>query len=159
VSAEIEPLRADDGRAPRRRFGRTRPVAVEDNGHGETLASLHAEVVLLREENARLKAQRHQESDIASLLGRARSVRSTAADLESVTDDTAQLLVDGLVIRESLLEICQEIERSMVAFQAKLNALALPAASDVAEAANGTGPASNGRAGRGAKNGRGPAAA
>ena len=30
---------------------------------------------------------------------------------------------DGLVIRESLLEICREIERAMVAFEAKLDAL------------------------------------
>jgi hypothetical protein len=41
-----------------------------------------------------------------------------------MSDDTEQLLVEGLLIRESLLEICQEIERSMVAFEAKLNALA-----------------------------------
>lgn len=150
MSAELEPRRANEGARiprrteadvgqarPRRRFGRGRPVPTEDNGHGETLASLHAEVVLLREENARLKAQRHKETDVASLLGRARSVRSATENLESVTDDTAQMLVDGLVIRESLLEICQEIERSMVAFQAKLNALALPDAGDADEAASG----------------------
>ena len=136
MSAEVEPA-AEVGQArPRRRLGRGRPVPPEESAHGETLAWLHAEVLLLREENARLKAQRHQDSDIATLLGRARSVRSTAEDRESVTDDTAQMLVDGLVIRESLLEICQEIERSMVAFQAKLNALAIPAASE-----NGHGPA------------------
>jgi hypothetical protein len=34
------------------------------------------------------------------------------------------MLVDGLVIRESLFEICQEIERLMLAFEARLDALA-----------------------------------
>ena len=34
------------------------------------------------------------------------------------------MLVEGLVIRESLIEICQEIERSMVMFEARLDALA-----------------------------------
>jgi hypothetical protein len=159
VSAEHEPRSAEDepgaptvggtdagaGRArARRRFGRTRPMAAEDGAHDESLAGLHAEVVLLREENARLKALRHQAADIGRLLNRARSVRSTQADLESVTDDTAQMLVDGLVIRESLLEICQEIERTMVAFQAQLHALAPPvgeqAANPASEVRNGHGP-------------------
>jgi hypothetical protein len=110
---------------PRRRFRRTRPAAADD-GADETLAALHAEVLLLREDNSRLKAAQHQRADIGRLLDRARSVSSTDADTDrdSHDDDIAQLLVDGLVIRESLLQICQEIERSMVAFEAKLNALA-----------------------------------
>ena len=33
------------------------------------------------------------------------------------------MLIEGLVIRESLLEICQEIERAMVSFEARLKAL------------------------------------
>ena len=126
----------------RRRFGRTRPVAAGEGGQDESLTGLHAEVVLLREENARLNALRHQAADIGRLLSRARSVRSTQADLESVTDDTAQMLVDGLVIRESLLEICQEIERSMVVFQAQLHALTPPVGeqpANPAEVTNGHG--------------------
>ena len=34
------------------------------------------------------------------------------------------MLVEGLVIRESLIEICHEIERAMVVFEARLDALA-----------------------------------
>ena len=33
------------------------------------------------------------------------------------------MLVEGLVIRESLLEICRQIERAMVCFEARLRAL------------------------------------
>src|SRR5262245_56827329 len=113
---------------PRRRFRRTRPAAADD-GAGEAHAALHAEVLHLREENSRLKAAQHQRADIGRLLDRARSVSSTDADTDrdSHDDDIAQLLVDGLVIRESLLQIGQEIERSMVAFEGKLNALAVAA--------------------------------
>ena len=100
--------------------------------------------MLLREENARLKSAQHQPSDISRLLGRARSLSSAQVDRDGLSDETAQMLVDGLVIRESLLEICQEIERSMVAFVAKLNALASPAADhELPQAAtntNGHGP-------------------
>src|SRR5512133_544545 len=128
---------------PRRRFERPRRSVAEEPGTGELLASLHAELVLLREENARLKAARHQPSDIGGLLGRARTLSSAQIDRDGSSDETAQMLIDGLVIRESLLEICQEIERSMVAFQAKLNALALAAAdharSSTRNQANGKG--------------------
>ena len=41
----------------------------------------------------------------------------------ALADETARMLVEGLVIRESLLEICQEIERAMVTFEARLKAL------------------------------------
>ncbi|HMJ33069.1 MAG TPA: hypothetical protein VK501_04050 [Baekduia sp.] len=113
---------ADDADEPRRRF-RRRNDRIED-GAGEALAAVHAEILLLREENARLKAAQHQRVDISRLIGRARSLSSAEIDRDSVGDDTEQLLVEGLLIRESLVEICQEIERSMVAFEAKLNALA-----------------------------------
>jgi hypothetical protein len=116
---------ATDHTGPRRRFRRARPAG-DDVGEGEPIASLRAEILLLREENSRLKVAQHQRADVSGLLDRARALSSPDADAQRDTlgDETAQLLVDGLVIRESLLEICHEIERSMVAFEAKLNALA-----------------------------------
>jgi hypothetical protein len=100
-----------------RRFTRRRADFEDD----ETLTALHAELVLLREENARLKAAPHQPPDIARLLERARA--QPEIDPEALADETARMLVEGLVIRESLLEICQEIERAMVTFEARLKAL------------------------------------
>ena len=134
---------------PRRRFRRD-AGALEDDGRtadGEPLASIHAELVLLREENARLKAAQHRRADISRLLDRARSLPAATADSGGASDDTAQLLFDGLVIRESLLEICREIERAMVAFEAKLDALATaavdrPSAAATEHGGNGNGMAS-----------------
>jgi hypothetical protein len=118
-------MSAEEPPRGRRRFRRSGPLAVDDRaGVGESLASVHAELVLLREENARLKAAQHRRADVSRLLERARSLPTAASDRDGTSDDTAQLLFDGLVIRESLLEICREIERSMVAFEAKLDALA-----------------------------------
>jgi hypothetical protein len=105
---------------PRRRFRRRTDVEVSD---AESSAGLRAELLLLREENARLKAAQHQRADVSRLIGRARSLAAAEPDRDSVSDDVEQLLVEGLLIRESLLEICQEVERSMVAFEGKLNAL------------------------------------
>jgi hypothetical protein len=110
---------------PRRRFRRVGPLTADEaSAIGEPIALVHAEIVLLREENARLKAAQHRRADVSRLLDRARSLPTAAADRDGASDDTAQLLFDGLVIRESLLEICREIERAMVAFEAKLDALA-----------------------------------
>jgi hypothetical protein len=90
-------------------------------------AALEAEVVLLREENARLKAARHQQNNVGELLERARALRAEEVDRGNLADETSQMLVEGLVIRESLIEICHEIERAMVVFEARLDALALAA--------------------------------
>ena len=107
---------------------RPRPAAPGDGDPDrEPLAALHAEVLLLREENARLRGAQHQRAELARLLGRARALPDAAADDDALGDDAAQLLIDGLVIRESLLEICEEIERTMAAFAGRLEALASPA--------------------------------
>jgi hypothetical protein len=104
-----------------RRFGRRRADLEVLEVAGESLGALRAELVLLREENARLKAARHQAPDITGLLERARSLPGERVD--DIGDETTRVLVEGLVIRESLLEICQEIERAMVSFEARLKAL------------------------------------
>lgn len=109
---------------PRRRFRPGRGTNDRLGGADDALSALEAELLLLREENARLKAAELQgRPDVAGILGRARAVREATVDHDSATDETAQMLVEALVIRESLLEICRALERSMVAYQAKLNAL------------------------------------
>jgi hypothetical protein len=138
VSFEIDNVLTRRLRRPR-----SRPPGETDQEAAEPLAVLHAELVLLREENARLRGAQHQREEIGRLLGRARALPSTAAaDRDGFGDDAEQLLIDGLVIRESLLEICEEIERSMVAFGARLAALAAPAADHAAPATSE--PFSNG---------------
>jgi hypothetical protein len=119
----IGPRVADGLDEPRRRFRRRSDRGEAPETESESFAVVRAELLLLREENARLKAAQHQRADVSRLIGRARSLAAAEPDRDSVSDDVEQLLVEGLLIRESLLEICQEVERSMVAFEGKLNAL------------------------------------
>jgi hypothetical protein len=108
----------------RRRFWRARQSSVGRAAGGpDPLESLEAELVLLREENARLKASQSQRPELERLLGRARSLPAPEQRRDGVADEAAQMVVEALVIRESLVEICQQIERSMVVFEAKLDAL------------------------------------
>ena len=104
-----------------RRFERP---AAESPAAADSRAALEAEIVLLREENARLKAARRQPQNVGNMLERTRSPRPEELGHGNLADETSQMLVDGLVIRESLIEICHELERSMVMFQARLDALA-----------------------------------
>ena len=103
-----------------RRFARRRS---DVEGEDESLSELRSELVLLREENARLKAAEHKGPDIDGLLTRARSLSAARDDDAGMADETTKVLVEGLVIRESLLEICRQIERVMVSFEARLRAL------------------------------------
>jgi hypothetical protein len=141
-------MNAEDTPRGRRRFRRVAGTLEDDGrpGGGDPLDSVHAELVLLREENARLKAAQHRRADVGRLLDRARSLPAATADSGGASDDTAQLLFEGLVIRESLLEICREIERAMVAFEAKLDALGTaavdrPGAAAFEHGGKGNGPA------------------
>lgn len=102
-----------------RRLGRRRT----DLAPGEPLSALRAELVLLREENARLKSAEHRPPDIGRLLDQARALPQERADEAALSDETTRAWVEAMVIRESLLEICLEIERAMVSFEAKLKAL------------------------------------
>ena len=91
----------EDGKAARtrrRRFRRAAPTSVEGLGAAETLASLRAELVLLREENASLKAAQHQVPDLGRVLKRARSVPGEHRDRDDVADEATQLLVEGLTL-------------------------------------------------------------
>jgi hypothetical protein len=133
---------SNGGDRRKRRLGRRRTDGEGPEAAGESLDALEAELVLLREENARLKAAEHRGPDIGALLARARSLPDAQPDRDSVDDETTRVFVEGLVIRESLLEICQDIERAMVAFETKLRALeaAAPGPPTSSQSENGHGP-------------------
>ena len=81
-----------------RRFGRRRADFEALEVAGRVARRVRAELMLLREENARLKAARAPSAGHRPLLGRARSLPRRADDL-SVADETTRVLVEGLVIR------------------------------------------------------------
>jgi hypothetical protein len=118
-----------DGRRERRRRprlrSRERPAAAPAaGGRDEALEELQGELMLLREENARLKALQHHPPDAGRLLSKVRSMSAERAEMEEIGDQAAQAIADGLVMRQTLLDVCQEIELLMVTMGARLEALA-----------------------------------
>jgi hypothetical protein len=115
---------AATGAVATRRFGRREHVRSDDGPDGaESLQALLAEVVLLREENAGLKAAQHQPASVGRALRHVRSLSAAPVDDGELADDAAQMLVESLVLRESLLQVCEEIEEAMARVRSRLNGL------------------------------------
>jgi hypothetical protein len=87
-------------------------------------SELRLQVMLLREENARLKAARHQPAGAGSALERVRQLNAHASPADAA-DDAWSLLTDCLVIREGLQQVCVEMQGAISAIQERLEALAL----------------------------------
>jgi hypothetical protein len=107
--------------ATRWRLGRSSRARAGDDA--QAIEALQAEITLLREENASLKAAEHQEPGLGSLLSHARALPIALDGREEAADEAAQMLVEAMVIRQALLDTCGQIELSMAAVKAKLQRL------------------------------------
>jgi hypothetical protein len=98
------------------------------------MGELEAELALLREENARLKVERHRPADAGHVIERMRSIRpesSIARRGGEVADQRdgeaapqAQVIAECLAVRDGLMEACQEVQRAMQGIRGRLGALA-----------------------------------
>jgi hypothetical protein len=103
--------------AGRLRFRRRR---ANHGAAGDPMEEMHAELVLLREENARLKAARHQLPSFGHVVGHMRSLPTAENAAEDAADEAAEMLAEVSVMRESLLEVCEELTRAMDLVRARL---------------------------------------
>lgn len=87
-------------------------------------SDLKLEVMLLREENARLKAQGHRPSDVDTLIDQMRRLGADKGDAE-MADEAWTLLTECLVIREGLEHACVEIQVAIGAVHERLRTLAV----------------------------------
>lgn len=95
------------------------------------LGNVEAELILLREENARLKMERHSGPEVAALVETVRGVAAAAAVVEDAAaalaedknDEAWDVLTEAMVMREVLLDVCGEIERCMLALQNRMRPL------------------------------------
>ncbi len=79
-------------------------------------------VMLLREENARLKAERYRPADVGGSIDRLRMVAAEQTD-DDVLDDVWGLLGECFTLREGLDHACDEIHTAISAVQERLNQL------------------------------------
>jgi hypothetical protein len=136
--AEVEPSRdlgrtshtATSAREPsgRLRRGIERLRGEEDvSGAGGSVGEdrdLEQELMLLQEENARLKVGRHRPSDIGTLIDQLRLVAGDEGEADA-SDEAWSILTECLVMREGLEQACTEIETAIGAVRRRLGTLAV----------------------------------
>ena len=79
---------------------------------------LHAELVLLREENQRLRTADGGAPDLEALIERVR--QTPERTVEDPLDEAAELLAESLMIRETVVEICRTLRRTSTELEARL---------------------------------------
>jgi hypothetical protein len=96
------------------------------SGDGLAMGELEAELALLREENARLKVERHRPTDAGHVIERMRSIRpeSRSGQPEESAAQPAHVIVECLAVRDGLMEACREVQRAMEGIRGRLGALA-----------------------------------
>lgn len=119
--------------------GRTRRGS--GTAQAEELArSLAAELVLLREENTRLRLEPHLPPDPGRLIERMRLALGDVAHAGD-DDDAWRVLGEALVLREVLADLCREIVETLSEISGRLArvgpALAAPAETPVGQNGNG----------------------
>ena len=107
----------------KQRFRRPKPSADKARS-SDPMAALHTELTLLREENARLQTEQFRRPNLGTVLEQARALADTGAHGADAADEAAQMLADGLVVRESLLKVCREMAAMMASVEASLLAIA-----------------------------------
>ncbi|MGH2856143.1 MAG: hypothetical protein ACRDMJ_01515 [Solirubrobacteraceae bacterium] len=119
----------------RRRFDRIRalPDLGAESSSPDDEAELEIKVMLLHEENARLKSARHRPSDFGSAIDRARvlSLADAQAEAEAEADADAERLDDAwavlsecMAIREGLDQVCAELQGAIETVRERLSTLA-----------------------------------
>jgi uncharacterized small protein (DUF1192 family) len=93
------------------------------------MSELETELALLREENARLKVERHRPADAGHVIERMRSIRQEAQGAQRDEGppsgaDGGQALAECLALREGLMDACQEVQQAMRGIRGRLEALA-----------------------------------
>ena len=107
----------------KQRFRRPKARAGEARS-SDPMAALHTELTLLREENARLQTEQYRRPNLGTVLEQARALADTGTHGADAADEAAQMLADGLVVRESLLKVCREMAQSMASLEANLLSIA-----------------------------------
>ncbi len=117
---------AEHVRQPVGRFWRARgdaQPAPGDNAAEDEIA-LKLQVMLLSEENARLKAERHRPSDIGTLIDQMRELGDHEGPGE-VLDEAWTMLSECLVIRQGLEQACVEIQVAIAGVRERLGSLTI----------------------------------
>jgi hypothetical protein len=114
------------------RVGRLLRLGVSGEGSSPAeveLGELEMELALLREENARLKVERHRPPDAGRVIERMRHL----GDGESIEPAAANAIDDCRAMRDGLIIACHEVQLAMQGIRGRLGELAVDLQDEVVE--------------------------
>jgi hypothetical protein len=115
-------------RAERQRpqpFKRFRSIGSRSGVEASHIERIEADLVLLREENARLRFERAQRPDAGSTIERLKALSAAEPPSVDRRDAAWHLISEALVMREVLIDVCKEIGQMTITLQTRLNNLTL----------------------------------
>jgi hypothetical protein len=106
-------------------FRRFRSSVSRSGTEADYLSTIQAELVLLREENARLRFERAQRPDADSMIERLTALSAAQPPSADHRDEAWHLVGEALVMREVLIDICTEIGQTVITLQTRLGNLGI----------------------------------
>ena len=106
-------------------FRRLRSIGGRSGVDVGYLERVESELVLLREENARLRLERAQRPDAGSMIERLKTLSADQSPTHDHRDEAWHLVSEALVMRDVLIDVCKEIGQTTITLQTRLSALAL----------------------------------
>ncbi len=106
-------------------FRRFRSIGGRSGVEASHNERIEAELVLLREENARLRFERAQRPDAGSTIERLKALSAAQPPDADARDEAWHLISEALVMREVLIDVCKEIGQMAITLQTRLNDLTL----------------------------------
>jgi hypothetical protein len=109
-----------------------------DNASDQTLVeTLHAEILLLREENAQLRTKLERAPQLGDVVEQMRAFTVRTGTTEDAGDHAWHLLTEAVVVRDSLVDICRRTSEAMGTLEDRLQELNPEQAFGSATQANG----------------------
>lgn len=106
-------------------FRRFRSIGGRSGADAGYVERIESELVLLREENARLRFERAQRPDAGSMIERLKSLSAAQPPDQDRHDEAWHLVSEALVMRDVLIDVCKEIGQTTITLQTRLSDLGL----------------------------------
>jgi hypothetical protein len=109
-----------------------------EHGSDQTLVeTLHAEILLLREENAQLRTKLERAPELGDVVEQMRAFTVRTGTTEDAGDHAWHLLTEAVVVRDSLVDLCRRTSEAMGTLEDRLQELDPAQAFGSARQANG----------------------
>jgi hypothetical protein len=96
---------------------------IESSSDQSLVETLHAEILLLREENAQLRTKLERAPELGDVVEQMRALTVRTETTEDAGDHAWHLLTEAVVVRDSLVDLCRRTSEAMGTLEDRLQEL------------------------------------